>query len=91
MSLRFVILDRDTPLLRPPNLRDRAQADHLAHFVVDAVEALDLCQVKVNTRGTGNEQYPAAMMPGLLIYSYATATLGSRSIEQSTRTMWPCG
>ena len=84
MGPRFVNIDRDTPLLLPPNLRDWVPADHLAHFVVDAVEALDLRQVKVNARGTGDEQYPPAMMLALLIYSYATGTFGSRRIEQST-------
>jgi len=84
MGPRFVNLDRDTPLLLPPNLRDWVPADHLAHFVVDAVEALDLRQVRVNERGTGDEQYPPSMMLGLLIYSYATGTFGSRRIEQST-------
>jgi transposase len=84
MGPRFVNIDRDTPLLLPPNLRDWVPADHLAHFVVDAVEAMDLRQVKVNSRGTGDEQYPPFMMLGLLIYSYATGTFGSRRIEQST-------
>jgi transposase len=84
MGPRFVNIDRDTPLLLPPNLRDWVPADHLAHFVVDAVEALDLRQVKVNVRGTGDEQYPPSMMLALLIYSYATGTFGSRRIEQST-------
>ena len=84
MGSRFVNIDRDTPLLLPPNLRDWVPADHLAHFVVDAAEALDLRQVKVNNRGTGDAQYPPAMMLGLLIYSYATGTFGSRRIEQST-------
>jgi transposase len=84
MGPRFVNIDRDTPLLLPPNLRDWVPADHLAHFVVDAVEALDLRQVKVNARGTGDEQYPPSMMLALLIYSYATGTFGSRRIEQST-------
>lgn len=84
MGPRFVNLDRDTPLLLPPNLRDWVAADHLAHFVLDAVEALDLRQIKVNARGTGSEQYPPSMMMALLIYSYATGTFGSRRIEQST-------
>lgn len=84
MATRFVPIDRDTPLLLPPNLRDWVPADHLVHFVLDAVEALDLRQVKVNTRGTGSEQYPPHMLLGLLIYSYATGTFGSRRIEQST-------
>jgi transposase len=84
MATRFVVIDRDTPLLLPPNLRDWVPADHLVHFILDAVDALDLRQVKVNTRGTGSEQYPPPMLLGLLIYSYATGTFSSRRIEQST-------
>lgn len=84
MATRFVLIDRDTPLLLPPTLRDWVPADHLVHFILDAVDALDLRQVKVNTRGTGSEQYPPPMLLGLLIYSYATGTFGSRRIEQST-------
>jgi transposase len=84
MATRFVSIDRDTPLLLPPNLRDWVPADHLVHFIIDAVEALDLKQVKVNLRGTGSEQYPPSMLLGLLIYSYATGLFGSRRIEQST-------
>lgn len=84
MATRFVPIDRDTPLLLPPNLRDWVPADHLVHFILDAVDALDLRQVKVNTRGTGSEQYPPHLLLGLLIYSYATGLFGSRRIEQST-------
>lgn len=84
MATRFVPIDRDTPLLLPPNLRDWVPADHLVHFILDAVDALDLRQVRVNPRGTGSEQYPPHLLLGLLIYSYATGTFGSRRIEQST-------
>ena len=84
MATRFVLIDRDTPLLLPPNLRDWVPADHLVHFVLDAVDALDLRQVRINLRGTGSEQYPPPMLLGLLIYSYATGTFSSRRIEQST-------
>jgi transposase len=89
MAARFVPIDRDTPLLLPPNLRDWVPADHLVHFILDAVDALDLRQVKVNTRGTGSEQYPPPMLLALLIYSYATGTFGSRRIEQSTHDSVP--
>ncbi len=84
MATRFVSIDRDTPLLLPPNLRDWVPEDHLVHFIVDAVAALDLRQVKVNERGTGSEQYPPTMLLALLIYSYATGNFSSRRIEQST-------
>ena len=89
MATRFVSIDRDTPLLLPPNLRDWVPADHLVHFILDAVDALDLRQVKVNLRGTGSEQYPPHMLLGLLIYSYATGTFSSRRIEQSTHDSVP--
>jgi transposase len=84
MATRFVLIDRDTPLLLPPNLRDWVAEDHLVHFILDAVAALDLSQVKVNERGTGSEQYPPTMLLPLLIYSYATGVFTSRRIEQST-------
>src|SRR5205809_7919521 len=84
MATRFVSIDRDTPLLLPPNLRDWVADDHLVHFILDAVAALELPQVKVNERGTGSEQYPPTMLLALLIYSYATGTFASRRIEQST-------
>ncbi len=83
MATRFVSIDRDTPLLLPPSLRDWVPADHLVHFILDAVDALDLRLVKVNTRGTGSEQYPPRMLLALLIYSYATGTFSSRRMEQS--------
>lgn len=71
-------------MLLPPDLRDWVPADHLAHFVIDAVEALDLCEVRVNTRGTGSEQYAPTMLLSPLVYSYATGTFGSRRVEQTT-------
>lgn len=84
MATRFVSVDHDTPLLLPPNLRDWVPDDHLVHFVLDAVAALNLSHVKVNQRGTGSQQYPPVMMLALLIYSYATGNFSSRRIEQST-------
>jgi transposase len=84
MATRFVTIDRETPLLLPPDLRDWVPEDHLAHFILDAVAALDLTQVKVNERGTGSAQYPPTMLLALLIYSYATGTFGSRRIEQNS-------
>ena len=84
MSARFVTLDYDTPLLLPPNLRDWVPADHIAHFILEVVQELDLRQIRVNERGTGSEQYPPRMMLGLLLYCYATGVFGSRRIEPAT-------
>jgi transposase len=84
MGPRFVNIDRATPLLLPPTLQEWVPDDHLAHFVVDAVEAMDLRRIKVNQRGTGDAEYPPSMMISLLIYCYATGVFGSRRIEQAT-------
>ena len=86
MPARFVNVDRDTPLLLPPVLRQWIPEDHLAHYILDAVEALSLTQLQVNERGTGDEQYPPRMMLSVLIYCYATGTFSSRQIERATYT-----
>jgi transposase len=84
MATRFVTIDYDTPLILPPNLRDWVPAKHLAHFILDVVEELDLRQVRVNERGTGSEEYPPRMLLALLLYCYATGLFSSRRIEQAT-------
>lgn len=84
MAARFVNIDYDTPLMLPPNLRDWVPAGHVAHFILDAVEELDLRQVRVNERGTGSEQYPPRMLLALLLYCYATGVFSSRRMEQAT-------
>jgi transposase len=84
MAARFVTIDYDTPLILPPNLRDWVPAGHLAHFILDVVEEMDLGQVRINERGTGSEQYPPRMLLALLLYCYATGVFSSRRMEQAT-------
>lgn len=84
MAARFVTIDYDTPMLLPANLREWVPVGHLAHFILDVVEELDLRQVRVNERGTGSEQYPPQMLLALLLYCYATGVFSSRRIEQAT-------
>jgi len=84
MAARFVNIDYDTPLILPPNLRDWVPAGHLAHFILDAVQEMDLRQIKVNERGTGSEQSPPRMLLALLLYCYATGVFSSRRIQQAT-------
>jgi transposase len=73
-------------MMFPPDLREWFPQNHLANFIVDIVENLTLTRFKVNTRGTGSEQYPPAMMLALLVYCYAVGIFGSRRIEQATYT-----
>ncbi len=54
MAAKFVLVDHDTPLLMPPDLRDWVPEGHLVHFIMDAVRLLDVGQARVNERGTGS-------------------------------------
>jgi len=67
-----------------------AAAEHLVHFLLDAVEQIPTGHFHVNHRGTGSEQYPPTMMLALLIYCYATGRFGSRTIEAARTATWPC-
>jgi transposase len=84
MATKLVVVDRTTPMLLPCDLRDWVAADDLVHFVIEAVEGMDLRGVAVNERGTGGAQYPPGMLLALLIYSYANGVFSSRRIERST-------
>jgi transposase len=84
MATRFVTVDRDTPMLLPPDLREWVPEDDMVHFVIEAVAELHRPTLKVNRRGSGSEQYPPKMMLALLIYCYANGIFSSRRIERAT-------
>ena len=76
--------DRDTPYLLPPSVDEWLPKDHLARFVVDIVEQLDLWALSGQYRGAGSAAYHPGVLLALLIYGYATGTYSSRRIEQAT-------
>lgn len=84
MALRLVSVDRETPMLLPPDLRDWVPANHIAHFILEAVEVIPESAMHLNWRGSGSQQYPPSMMLALLIYAYSTGRFGSREIEGAT-------
>lgn len=84
MSLRLVNVDRDTPMLLPPDLRDWVPERHVVHLILDAVHRLRQERFHFNWRGSGSEQYPPEMMLALLIYCYCTGRFSSRQIEGAT-------
>jgi len=73
----------------PCDLREWLPADHIVHFILEAVDQLPLGTFSYNARGTGSEQYPPGMMVALLIYCYATGRTGSRTIEAARRSRQP--
>lgn len=84
MAHRFKNIDRNTPMLLPPDMRDWVAEDDLVHFVIAAVDRLPLSTFAVNEKGCGDEQYPPQMMLALLIYGYANGIFSSRRLERAT-------
>ncbi len=84
MAQNFLPCDREQELLLPPSLREWLPDDHLAWFVVDAVEALDLGAFSADYRhdGWGRAAHEPSMMVALLLYAYAVGERSSRAIER---------
>jgi transposase len=81
---RFRPIDRKTDYLLPPSVDDWLPEDHLARFIVEAVERLDLSPLTRAYAGRGSAAYHPEMLLSLLIYGYATGVFSSRRIEQAT-------
>lgn len=84
MKGTFVDVDRDTLYLLPPSIQDWLPEKHLARFVVEIVDQIDLQPLKASYRGSGSQPYSPEMMVALLFYGYATGVFSSRKLERST-------
>ena len=84
MSPNFLPCERDQQLLMPTDLREWLPADHLAWFVLDTVEELDLEPFYRAYRddGWGRAAHEPQMMVALCLYAYATGERSSRRIER---------
>ena len=84
MAQNFIACDRDQVLLLPPSLGEWLPADHLARFVIETVEQLDLDAIYRYYRqdGHGRPAHDPAMMVALVLYAYATGVTSSRAIER---------
>jgi transposase len=82
--MAFHPIDRDTDFLLPPSVQEWLPEAHLARYVVDVVEQLDLSAIERAYAGKGSDAYHPAMLLALLIYGYATGTFSSRKIERAT-------
>ncbi len=84
MAYNFHPCDREQMLLLPPSLEDWLEEGHLARFLRDAVEAMDLRGLYERYRedGVGNTAYDPRMMTGVLLYGYCTGTRSSRKLER---------
>ena len=82
--MSFHPIVRDTDFLLPPSVQEWLPEAHLARYVVDVVEQLDLSAMERAYAGKGSDAYHPALLLALLIYGYATGTFSSRKIERAT-------
>jgi transposase len=80
----FRLIDRDTGFLMPPSVDEWLPERHLARFVVEVIEGLDLRAMTGSYRGSGEASYHPQMLLGLIIYGYATGVFSSRKLERAT-------
>lgn len=80
----FRTCDRGTPYLLAPSVDEWLPEGHLARFVVEVVDQLDLSQMTRAYRGSGSAAYHPSVLLALLIYGYATGAYSSRRIEAAT-------
>jgi len=57
---------------------------HLARFIVEVIENLDLVRMSRSYRGTGSASYHPRMLLSVLVYGYATGVFSSRKLERAT-------
>ena len=80
----FKQCDRETFYLFPPSVQEWLPEGHLARFVVEIVDQLNLDRLKKDYAGRGSEAYSPEMLVALLFYGYATGVFSSRQLERST-------
>ena len=74
----------DEELLLPPSLRDWLPEKHLAYFVGDVVDNLDLSAMEAvyGNEKRGQPPYDPLMMTKVLVYAYCVGVFSSRRIER---------
>src|ERR1035438_6842095 len=86
MGKRFRTDHLDQGLLLAPSLHDWLPEGHLARFIADVIEELDLGLIYQSYEGDGRglAAYQPAMMVRLLLYGYCTGVVSSRKMERAT-------
>jgi transposase len=84
MAYNFRRAARDQPFLLPPDLRDWLPQDHLAWFILDVIDQLDLTPFyrAHRTDGHGHPAYDPKTLLGVLLYGYCLGVRSSRQVER---------
>lgn len=84
MAINYRPYEPQQEMLLPASLQDWLPAGHLAYFIGDTVDALDLkaFYARYAAGGARNQPFHPAMMLKVLVYGYATGVFSSRKIER---------
>jgi transposase len=84
MAANYLPYEPDQMLLLPEALQDWLPEGHLAHFISDAIDGLDLgaFHARYDKDGPRNQPFHPAMMVKVLVYGYATGVFSSRKIAR---------
>jgi len=84
MAQNFLSCDREQAMLLPASVAEWLPEGHLARFVVEVVERLDLSAFfgAYRADGSGRPAHDPAMMVALVLYNYAVGVRSSRVIER---------
>jgi transposase len=84
MAHNFLRGDRDQPFLLPPDPRDWLPQEHLAWFILDVIDQLDLQPFYLAHRddGHGHPAYDPKTLLGVLLYGYCIGVRSSRQLER---------
>ena len=84
MAISYRPYEPQQEMLLPASLQDWLPQGHLAYFISDTVDALDLKAFYARYAGGGarNQPFHPAMMLKVLVYGYATGVFSSRKIER---------
>jgi len=81
---RFKAYDTHQSYLLPPSPREWLPKDHLAYFIDNVVDQLDLCEVFAGYEGTkGQPPYHPEMMVKVWLYGYCVGIRSSRRLERA--------
>lgn len=80
----FRTIDRETGYLLPPSVDEWLPEKHLARFVVEVIDGLELRAMSGVYRGSGSASFHPRMLLGILVYGYATGVFSSRKLERAT-------
>lgn len=80
----FILTDRKTDYLLPPSVDDWLTQDHLARFVVEVIDGLDLSNLTRQYAGRGSQAHHPATLLAILVYGYSTGVFSSRKLEVAT-------